>query len=1095
MGDGEKNIVQKAKEQAEAVKENIENVKQDVESIKKIASKLATGGKLGAAKEAIKMALRNFKTKFKRIILMTIMKLLPFIIAAAILTGIVSAIKDKMVALIGGLSKVGGFFTEAWQWLTNDYWTDISEEFEYVVDAKTGETLGTEESIKQTYVDDTTGYIYDYYGNRHDENGNILNEEGEIRQLTTRNYTLVDQYVRELGNNGVSIKELRLLGDANYENYQNIDDLFEDEANKELVEKYIAEFIRADIITQQPHRNRTEEVVNHNNQNLVDGGVYFYRNKRDAELKEEDFTKGEYNEKDVVVDEKDYKLMTYLTPEEFVKELGKEGESISDLVESGEIITTNSKSKGEKLRYSYTIDPKTENMVLLEIKTTTTKESEVSTSLGWLQDIAKWFQETTSSETQYELKLVEKDYKALISKYSMPYEFLINLCEITQNPEFVYHVALLARDTKINLVIQDNTDQIIETEEREEREVGWQNDSDNSLSSAYTVFDKTTRYRKITTTTTHVPVLRQYSADSWSFYEEFEYTKDIEGTIQNSGVHNEEDTSTELRAYQEGEKNHRSEYPDDWGNYFYYDIPGYWYDNFKYIKTETQTITSKITYNEANIAQSVEKSKQFLGLLISETGECSHDCSNDKVSVRFQPTALKCARDAVFDEVKKETGKKVAYRIPNMTITEEPYNKLMSGLELLYAALQSNTTGYEDKGELNTKEQAKDIQQSIENKDYESAYVTKLQGLVEHLRYLMTLPDNEVYNFKDIDGDFDDIDDDDEEDDEINVEDIIVKTDEPGAAPEVTRAELVTIINMAFKSSNSARANALSLLDVLMDGQDNCKVNPVFMLALVCQETSMGTANTDYVKIDHNWPSYNLGHTYKDGPESVSTAINGIANGKYYFKQGKYTIKEIGYTYCPNDVDHPTQGDNWVQQITSRVKYYYSLIGQEISVGDEAGTYVGTYTSRINGRTYKIYRQQDYPNTKYGSGTISNKGCGVTSDCIVLSAYGRNFNPAQLLNGRTSISIDGELRAKGLSSTRDKAPSKQKIKNALQQKKTVIVHVNSNSNYTNNEHWMPLVDLKNDNEAYVINPNKYGKEGWDSLDNIMKGCIEIIIIN
>lgn len=1082
MSDGEKNIVQKAKEQAEAVKENIENVKQDVESIKKIASKLATGGKLGAAKEAIKMALRNFKTKFKKIILMTIMKLLPFIIAAAILAGIVSAIKDKMVALIGGLSKVGGFFTEAWQWLTNDYWTDISEEFEYVVDAKTGETLGTEESIKQTYVDDTTGYIYDYYGNRHDENGNILNEEGEIRETTKRSYTLVDQYVRELGNNGVSIKELRLLGDANYENYQNIDDLFEDEANKELVEKYIAEFIRADIITQQPHRNRTEEVVNHNNQNLVDGGVYFYRSKKDAEIKDADFDADNYNET-TPVDEKDYKLMTYLTPEEFVKELGKEGENISDLVASGEIITTNSKSKGEKLRYSYTIDPKTENMVLLEIKTITTKNTE--TTDGWFENVANWFKKGSSKETSYELKLVEQDYKSLISKYSMPYEFLINLCEITQNPEFVYHVALLARDTKINLVVQDNIDQIIEVEENEIY------NRDQNLNTGEVILDGTERTRKAKVTTTSVPILRTYSADSWSFYEEFEYTKTREGTRTSTGIKENnaewfEDRTVTMQInvggadLESGEGLETREYT-------------YKFKCNRRIKTETQTIISKITYNEVT-AQSVEKSKQFLGLLISETGECSHDCSNDKVSVRFQPTALECARDAVFDEVKKETGKKVAYRIPNMTITEEPYNKLMSGLELLYAALQSNTTGYEDKGELNTKEQAKDIQQSIENKDYESAYVTKLQGLVEHLRYLMTLPDNEVYNFKDIDGDFDDLDDDDE-DDEINVEDIIVKTDEPGAAPEVTRAELVTIINMAFKSSNSARANALSLLDVLMDGQDNCKVNPVFMLALVCQETSMGTANTDYVKIDHNWPSYNLGHTYKDGPESVSTAINGIANGKYYFKQGKYTIKEIGYTYCPNDADHPTQGDNWVQQITSRVKYYYSLIGQEISVGDEAGTYVGTYTSRINGRTYKIYRQQDYPNTKYGSGTISNKGCGVTSDCIVLSAYGRNFNPAQLLNGRTSISIDGELREKGLSATRDKAPSKQKIKNALQQKKTVIVHVNSNSNYTNNEHWMPLVDLKNDNEAYVINPNKYGREGWDSLENIIRGCEEIIIIN
>ena len=38
------------------------------------------------------------------------------------------------------------------------------------------------------------------------------------------------------------------------------------------------------------------------------------------------------------------------------------------------------------------------------------------------------------------------------------------------------------------------------------------------------------------------------------------------------------------------------------------------------------------------------------------------------------------------------------------------------------------------------------------------------------------------------------------------------------------------------------------------------------------------------------------------------------------------------------------------------------------------------------------------------------------------------------------------------------------------------------------------MDIKN-NEVYVINPNKYGKEGWDSLDNVIKGCTEIIIID
>ena len=1075
----DENLVDKAKE-----------IKEDVEIAERIAANAASGNWIGVAKDVLKkLKDKNFiKKKLKEFFIKNGLKMLLGLALAAMVFGVFNSMKDKMIDLLGmAQSKIGGFFSEAWQWLTNDYWVDLDEKFEYVVDLNTGETLGTTESIKNTYTDEK-GNIVDSNGNKYDENGNILDSSGKIRETTTKEYTIVDQYVRELGNNGVSIKELRLLGDADYGN-KNLEELLADDDNKELIKKYIAEFIRADIITQQPHRNRTEAVVNPNDQYQVDGGVYFYRNIKDPELKEEDFNKGEYNEKDVEVNEKDYKRMTYLTPEEFMKELGKEGSSLSDLANSGEIIKTNNKSVGEKLRYSFTIDPETENMVLLEIKTIKTKESKISSKDGWFQNLSKWFQETNSRETSYELKVVEKDYKGLISKYSMPYEFLINLCEITQNPEFVYHVALLARDTKITLVIQDNTDQIIETNEIEQDWEKWKNseESGGTFEGASLINSETIKIRKITTTTTNTPVLRPYSADTCSFYERFKYTKDIEGTIE------EGELITTTFPKPSKLSHHEEEHEEMSYEGVMVPVPGYYWDEFVIEEREkTQIITSKITYNEATIAQSVEKSKQFLGLLRNSTGTCKYNCSEDKLSLKYDPIALKCAKEAEFDR----HGINVQYRIPNMTRTESPYSKLVSGIDMLYATLQSNSTGYNEKDKLLTEEQTSqkyDIQdQYIADKDYESAYVVKMQGLVEHLQYLMTFPENEEYDPEYLEDNIDDNNYDDSED-EIDIEDIIVKTDEPGAAPEVTREELVTIINTAYKSSESMKSNAFSLLDVLMSGQDNCKVNPVFMLAVVSQETSVGTANTTHVNVEHNWPSYNLGHVYKDGPESVNTAINAIAYGEKYFTQGKYTIREIGYTYCPNTDDYPTQGDNWVQQVTGKVKYYYSLIGQKVGEDEDGdGTYVGIYTSRINGRTYKIYRQQDYPNTKYGSGTISSKGCGLTSDSIVLSAYGKNYTPKQLLDGRNIISIDGELRARGVNATRTVA-SKEKIRNALNEGKTVIVHVNSSSSYTRDEHWMPLVDIKN-NEVYVINPNKYGREGWDSLDNVIIGCTEIIIV-
>ena len=710
----EKSLLGKAKEGIDSVKQEVDNAKKDVEDAKKIAANLAKGNKLNAAKEAIKMALRKFKDKkfIRKLVLKILMKLLPIILAGAILFGLIGAVKSKMANL---LSEVGGFFSNAWKWLTNDYWVDIDQKIEYVVDADTGKILGTKESMQKRYVDETTGYTYDYNGNRYDENGNILDESGNIRETTIKKYTLVDQYTMELAQSGVSLSGLRLLGETSEEDDEKeIEEILGNEETRKLAEKYIAEFIRADIITQQPHRNKTEAVVKSNNQNLVDGGVYFYRNKNNEELKEEDFTEGEYNESGIKVNEKDYKKMTYISPEEFVKELGREGENIYKLAASEEVLITDSKNIEKNLRYKYTIDPETQNMVLLEVIKINTDDSE-------------------SSETQYEIKLIEKDYRSLISKYSMPYEFLINLCEITQNPEFVYHVALLARDTKITLVVQDNIDQITETQEEEIREVELRNNSSASLSKAFKHSEKVTTKRKVTTTATSTPVLRIYSADTWSFYEEFEYTKDVKGTIKIDNIHEESDGESTLRRYMKSAN------------------PPYWYDNVKYTKEKTQTITSSITYNEPTVAfKPVEKSKQFLGLLINSTGKCEYNCDT-KLNTNSDPTALKCAKEAVF----VKDGINVKYRIPNTDIEEEPLDKLISGLQMLYSMLQSNNTEDDEKDKLTTEEKTKEEEQ---NNKYEETYVVKMQGLVEHLQYLMTFPDeSEDYSPKSIEdtGDYD----------------------------------------------------------------------------------------------------------------------------------------------------------------------------------------------------------------------------------------------------------------------------------------------------------------------------------------------------
>lgn len=746
--DGEEKENQENEEENNPVDDAKEGMN-DAKEIAKIGANAAAGNYAKAAVDGIKMAARKLKDKKfrKKLIKMIIMKSIPIIlmlVLAAALFSVFNEMKDKMIDLIGAAySKATGFLSKAWKSITNDNWVDLGEKFEYVVDLNTGETLGTPETIKNRYTDEN-GKTVDSNGNEYDENGNMLDQNGKVRETLTKEYTLVDQYVRELANKGISIKDLRLLGNGDYRD-KTVEELLEDEESKELIEKYIAEFIRADIITQQPHRNKTANLVNPNDQNKVDGGIYFYRNKKEAELKDDEFNNGTMNNPSIEVENEDYKQMEYISPEDFLKELGKTDTTLEELIK-GEVITTNSSKIWTDLRYKYTIDPETEKLVVLEAKLTKTKEAEYTSD--FLTEIFDWWSGIEIKSEEYEIKVQGFDYKELVSKYSMPYEFLINLCEITQNPEFVYHVALLARNTKICLAIQDNVDQIIEVEDTEKDAEKWEADEssqgDFSLATCVATESPHEKTRKMKTVITYTPTLRPYSADTWSFYEDYEYTKKIEGTVDDGKL------ITTRIPYPERLNETR---PDvqilgsgDTQRVIEKIVYSEWVTTV--VRTQTKTITSSIKYDEAQICQSIEKSKQFLGLLRNDTGKCEYDCANDVVSKRYNPTALKCAEEAEFNK----NGKNVKYKLPNSTVEEAPLNKLESGLQMLYALLQSNSTGYNEKDKMynSIEEKVDKEEESLSNANYKDAYVIKMQGLVEHLQYLMTFPENEEYDPKTI---------------------------------------------------------------------------------------------------------------------------------------------------------------------------------------------------------------------------------------------------------------------------------------------------------------------------------------------------------
>lgn len=652
--------------------------------------------KMQQAKDAtVQMAKQQVKKVAKKVLMLFIKNVLPWLIIACIFLTIVTSIKQGMVELLNAVqTRVTSFFTF---FLDND-WIDLSEKHEYTIEDK------------------STG------------------------QSQTVEYTIIEKYIRDLAVQGISLKELRILGDFQFtEEEQKLPELELVEKiilneggkytqQKELIEKYITEFIRADLITQSIHRRRGLDLVSGSKEELIDGGVYLYRAQRANISEDTALENGMYT---TTLDDAKYVKMEYMKYDEFNGKV--EDTSLSD-------------SAKEKLRYKFTIDPSTGDLLYVQIKTVEKKEGDVSNSIN------EFFIGTV--EKKVELTLVRVDYKQYISKYTMPYEFLINLCMITQNPEFVYHVALLARDTKIVLAIQD--DETIETvtTNREKTYVDYKNEADNKVSGASVTNTNTKKTREITiTTTTNASNLRVRYADAWTFYEEFQYVNTIttETEPQTPQISDGEvDTYTILPDYHPATEGYNETIEGDMGADTTVWHPGtseYWTaDNYLIShKVSTQTVTTTNTYKVPDKAEpSIEKSKQFLGLLVNASGKCLYDCYDDTNTAKWK-NAKECVKNAVY----YDQGIKVAYEIPNVTNGEEiPLNKLQSGLQMLYQLLgyDGSTTGEatdDENGEYTVDEDT--IQAQIEQ-DVNSLYNQRMQKIAEHLQYLMTFPPNESYD-------------------------------------------------------------------------------------------------------------------------------------------------------------------------------------------------------------------------------------------------------------------------------------------------------------------------------------------------------------
>lgn len=187
----------------------------------------------------------------------------------------------------------------------------------------------------------------------------------------------------------------------------------------------------------------------------------------------------------------------------------------------------------------------------------------------------------------------------------------------------------------------------------------------------------------------------------------------------------------------------------------------------------------------------------------------------------------------------------------------------------------------------------------------------------------------------------------------------------------------VEILKKAFTGySNSGKL--VQYAEEFIDMQNKYKVNALFAAAVSITETGAGNAgnaiktatatNSVGVQIGQCWNNWfnvktssNIyGIVYNGEGEShyriyntVGDSIDGfgwqIADGTYYYQQNKFTVDAIGHIYCPNSSAYPTQGDDWVQHTLTYIYNFYSAAGIDISTssGGSSNQMTGSVGSKL----------------------------------------------------------------------------------------------------------------------------------------------------
>lgn len=178
-----------------------------------------------------------------------------------------------------------------------------------------------------------------------------------------------------------------------------------------------------------------------------------------------------------------------------------------------------------------------------------------SLDMTTMEALVATYTSISGTENSYNIAVQRIAYKNQVAKYTMPFEFLISLLQVSRNPEFVVSLAdMVINNSKINYTIQDCVSNIKTTEIYTYDEVTYEPEYEgNTLVAVNTTTTSKTETNKDVTTVVNsiLPYISQ--VDTWIVNVDQYYDKSVTD-VNNSQVQELEDEQVSTTVQRKNRK-------------------------------------------------------------------------------------------------------------------------------------------------------------------------------------------------------------------------------------------------------------------------------------------------------------------------------------------------------------------------------------------------------------------------------------------------------------------------------------------------------------------------------------------------------------